>query len=116
MSIQICLWQGFWLGTEGYLESSATGWLAGSNAARQALGLEPLLPPETTMLGGLVRYLATANPENFQPMNANWGLVPTLPKQKREGKKERRMRTFERGQKAFQEWIDQQRVLELQIT
>ena len=94
-------------GTEGYLESSATGWLAGSNAARQALGLELLLPPETTMLGGLVRYLATANPENFQPMNANWGLVPTLPKQKREGKKERRMRTFGRGLEDFQGWIDE---------
>ena len=89
-------------GTEGYLESSATGWLAGTNAARKVLGLEPLLPPETTMLGGLVRYLATANPDNFQPMNANWSLVPTLAKRKGEGKKERRMRAFARGQKAFQ--------------
>ena len=100
-------------GTEGYLESSATGWLAGSNAARQALGLGPLLPPETTMLGGLVRYLATANPENFQPMNANWGLVPTLPKEKREGKKERRMRAFGRGLEDFQEWVDRLRVAEV---
>ena len=91
-------------GTEGYLESSATGWLAGSNAARKALGLGPLLPPETTMLGGLVRYLATANPDNFQPMNANWGLVPTLAKQKGEGKKERRMRTFRRGYGDFRGW------------
>jgi methylenetetrahydrofolate--tRNA-(uracil-5-)-methyltransferase len=93
-------------GTEGYLESSATGWLAGTNAARRVLGLAPVLPPETSMLGGLVRYLATANPEGFQPMNANWSLVPTLEKRKGEGKKERRMRAFARGQGAFQGWLE----------
>ena len=93
-------------GTEGYLESSATGWLAGTNAARQVLGLSPLLPPETSMLGGLVRFLATANPDNFQPMNANWGLVPTLPKRKGEGKKDRRMRTYRRGIEDFGGWLE----------
>ncbi len=92
-------------GTEGYLESSATGWLAGTNAARRVLGLLPLLPPETTMLGGLVRHLATANPDNFQPMNANWSLVPMLAKQKGEGKKERRTRAFARGRGDFQGWL-----------
>ena len=92
-------------GTEGYLESSATGWLAGTNAARRVLGQPPLLPPETTMLGGLVRYLATANPDNFQPMNANWSLVPTLEKRKNEGKKERRMRAFARGRDDFAGWL-----------
>lgn len=92
-------------GTEGYLESSATGWLAGTNAARKVLGLPALLPPETTMLGGLVRYLATANPDNFQPMNANWSLVPTLAKQKGEGKKERRTRAFARGHADFAAWL-----------
>jgi len=100
-------------GTEGYLESSATGWLAGTNAARRVLGLSPLLPPETTMLGGLVRYLASANPDNFQPMNANWSLVPTLAKQKGEGKKERRMRSFARGQGDFQGWIDKVTAVEV---
>ena len=65
-------------GTEGYLESSATGWLAGLNAARAARGLPPVVPPERSMLGGLVRYLSSANPEGFQPMNANWGLVPDV--------------------------------------
>ena len=93
-------------GTEGYLESSATGWLAGTNAARQVLGLEPLLPPETSMLGGLVRFLATANADNFQPMNANWGLVPTLPKVKGEGKRERRVRTYRRGLEDFGGWLE----------
>jgi len=93
-------------GTEGYLESSATGWLAGTNAARMALGEDLILPPETSMLGGLVRFLATANAENFQPMNANWGLVPSLPKRRGEGKKERRTRTFRRGLEDFQAWLD----------
>jgi methylenetetrahydrofolate--tRNA-(uracil-5-)-methyltransferase len=92
-------------GTEGYLESSATGWLAGTNAARQVLGLAPILPPETSMLGGLVRFLATAQTENFQPMNANWGLVPTLPKEKNVGKAERRARTYARGLKDFRAWL-----------
>ncbi len=92
-------------GTEGYLESSATGWLAGTNAARRVRGLSPLLPPETTMLGGLVRYLSSANPDNFQPMNANWSLVPALEKRKGEGKKERRTRAFVRGRADFEAWL-----------
>jgi folate-dependent tRNA-U54 methylase TrmFO/GidA len=66
-------------GTEGYLESSATGWLAGTNAARRVLGLPLVVPPEASMLGGLVRFLAGAEPDGFQPMNANWGLVPSHP-------------------------------------
>lgn len=93
-------------GTEGYLESSATGWLAGSNAARKALGLPLLLPPEESMLGGLVRFLSTANSENFQPMNANWSLVPALEKQKHVGKSERRIQMYQRGLAAFRAWLD----------
>lgn len=92
-------------GTEGYLESSATGWLAGSNAARQVLEHPLILPPEESMLGGLTRFLATAQTDNFQPMNANWGLVPALPKQKSEGKRERRTRTYRRGLAAFRDWL-----------
>ncbi|MBO1435753.1 methylenetetrahydrofolate--tRNA-(uracil(54)-C(5))-methyltransferase (FADH(2)-oxidizing) TrmFO [Meiothermus sp. CFH 77666] len=90
-------------GVEGYLESAATGFLAGLNAARLALGQEPLLPPEETMLGGLVRYLSSANPDNFQPMNANWGLVPA---DTGKGKKaEKRARMFQRGLQSFREWV-----------
>ncbi len=94
-------------GTEGYLESSATGWLAGTNAARRALGLDTVVPPETTMLGGLVRYLATANPEGFQPMNANWGLVPVAPKGRgAPGKRERREQAYRAGLDALGAWIE----------
>ena len=90
-------------GVEGYLDSAATGWLAGLNAARLAQGQESIVPPETSMLGGLVRYLSSANPDNFQPMNANWGLVPVI---EGKGKKsERRVRMYERGLKEFQNWL-----------
>lgn len=99
-------------GTEGYLESAGTGWLAGTNAARLARGLEPLTPPAESMLGGLVRYLASANPKNFQPMNVNWALVPELPapqpgpngKVRKLGKQEKRPILFRRGLNAFMAW------------
>ncbi len=89
-------------GVEGYLESAATGLLAGLNAARLLQGKPPVVPPEESMLGGLVRYLASANPENFQPMNANWGLVPA--EAGRGQKAERRARLFQRGLRRFAEW------------
>ena len=92
-------------GVEGYLDSAATGWLAGTNAARLAMGLEPLLPPEHSMLGALVRFLSTANPDGFQPMNANWGLVPPMDVK---GKKSvRREAMYRRGLEAFKLWHNQ---------
>jgi methylenetetrahydrofolate--tRNA-(uracil-5-)-methyltransferase len=68
-------------GVEGYVESIATGLLAGINAARLDTGQPLLVLPETTMLGGLLRYITTPT-KNFQPMNANFGLLPT-PRAKR---------------------------------
>jgi methylenetetrahydrofolate--tRNA-(uracil-5-)-methyltransferase len=65
-------------GVEGYTESAATGSLAGINLARLLGGDEPLIPPPTTMLGALYRYLRAADPERFQPMNANFGLLEPL--------------------------------------
>jgi methylenetetrahydrofolate--tRNA-(uracil-5-)-methyltransferase len=75
---------------------------------RRALGLAPILPPETTMLGGLVRFLASAQAENFQPMNANWGLVPAIPKERGVGKAERRARAYRRGLEAFRAWLERE--------
>ena len=63
---------------EGYTESAATGILAGINLARLLAGDDPLVPPPTTMLGALYRYVHTADPEHFQPMNANFGLLEPL--------------------------------------
>jgi methylenetetrahydrofolate--tRNA-(uracil-5-)-methyltransferase len=66
------------VGAEGYVEAIGTGWLAGWNAARRALG-EPLLrAPAETMLGALVSHLTSADPRGFQPMNVNLGLLPPL--------------------------------------
>ena len=72
------LFAGQLTGVEGYTESSATGLLAGLNLARMLHGKGPLLPPPTTMLGALYRYLREADPARFQPMNANWGLLDPL--------------------------------------
>ena len=66
-------------GVEGYTESTATGILAAINLSRVLSGEEPILPPPTTMLGALYRYLREADPAHFQPMNANFGLVDPLP-------------------------------------
>ena len=66
-------------GVEGYTESLGTGLLAGINLARRLEGLPLVLPPPTTMLGGLYRYLREADPRHFQPMNANFGLLDPLP-------------------------------------
>jgi methylenetetrahydrofolate--tRNA-(uracil-5-)-methyltransferase len=65
-------------GVEGYIESAATGLLAGLNAVALSRGLPPEVPPATTAHGALVRYIATANPDTFQPMNINFGLLPPL--------------------------------------
>jgi methylenetetrahydrofolate--tRNA-(uracil-5-)-methyltransferase len=65
-------------GGEGYTESLATGLLAGRNLARMLRGEAPLIPPATTMLGGLIAYLTGADPKRFQPMNANFGLLAPL--------------------------------------
>jgi len=72
------LFAGQLTGVEGYTESAATGILAGINLARLLGGEEPLLPPPTTMLGALYRYLREADPTHFQPMNANFGLLEPL--------------------------------------
>jgi methylenetetrahydrofolate--tRNA-(uracil-5-)-methyltransferase len=72
------LFAGQLTGVEGYTESTATGLLAGINLSRLLGGEEPVLPPTTTMLGALYRYLREADPRHFQPMNANFGLVDDL--------------------------------------
>jgi methylenetetrahydrofolate--tRNA-(uracil-5-)-methyltransferase len=66
-------------GVEGYLESAASGLIGGINAARLAAGKEPVIPPETTAIGALTHYIATANPANYQPMNIVFGILPPLP-------------------------------------
>jgi methylenetetrahydrofolate--tRNA-(uracil-5-)-methyltransferase len=65
-------------GTEGYVGSTAGGWLAGVNAARVVAGEIPLALPKTTMMGALFHYITHAETKAFQPMKANFGLLPEL--------------------------------------
>jgi methylenetetrahydrofolate--tRNA-(uracil-5-)-methyltransferase len=65
-------------GVEGYVESASSGLVAGINAARLAQGKETLVFPRETAHGALAHYITTADPAHFQPMNINFGLLPTL--------------------------------------
>ena len=66
-------------GTEGYVGSTMGGLIAGINMARLLDGAPLLTPPRATMMGALLHYITHAEPENFQPMKANMGLLPDLP-------------------------------------
>jgi methylenetetrahydrofolate--tRNA-(uracil-5-)-methyltransferase len=90
-------------GVEGYLESAATGLLAGINAVRLAREETPWTPPATTMLGALLRYITQAEPNTFQPINANFGLLPPLPQIVRD-RRERNRLLVERALSAFRIW------------
>lgn len=76
-------------GVEGYAGNIATGLLAGWNAARHHFGLPPLILPETTMLGALCHYITHASPADFQPMKANFGILPPLEPPIPKGRRER---------------------------
>ncbi|MFS8741499.1 FADH(2)-oxidizing methylenetetrahydrofolate--tRNA-(uracil(54)-C(5))-methyltransferase TrmFO [Synechococcus sp. WC10meta] len=77
------------VGTEGYACAVAGGWLAGQNAARLALGLPLITLPPETMMGSLFQFISSADPKYFQPMPANFGLLPELEGQKVRSKQER---------------------------
>ena len=90
-------------GVEGYVESAATGLLAGINAVALWHGREPLVPPATTAHGALLRYISSADPETFQPMNINFGLLPAL--DMRSGSKQvRRAAMVARALEDLQQW------------
>ena len=90
-------------GVEGYTESTATGLLAAINLDRLMRGDEPVIPPTTTMLGALYRYLREAEPKHFQPMNANFGLVDELPKREKDKRRKREL-IAERALREMEQW------------
>ncbi|MEK4875161.1 MULTISPECIES: FADH(2)-oxidizing methylenetetrahydrofolate--tRNA-(uracil(54)-C(5))-methyltransferase TrmFO [Bacillus] len=91
-------------GVEGYVESAASGLVAGLNAARLAKGLDPVEFPAVTAIGSMAHYITTANPDHFQPMNANFGLFPALPKKIRD-KKERNMEYARRALETIHNFV-----------
>jgi methylenetetrahydrofolate--tRNA-(uracil-5-)-methyltransferase len=94
-------------GVEGYTESLGTGLLAGINLARRLSGRPVAVPPPTTMLGGLYRYLREADPRHFQPMNANFGLLDPLPGKVRKDRKKELL--VERARADFEGFLEQVR-------
>jgi methylenetetrahydrofolate--tRNA-(uracil-5-)-methyltransferase len=83
-------------GVEGYVESAASGLVAGINAARLARGLDPIVLSPETACGALAHYVTTAGLGNFQPMNVNFGLFPPLDTRVR-GRRERNLALAQRA-------------------
>lgn len=100
------------VGVEGYVESAATGILAGINAARLLAGTDLIVPPATTALGSLLGYISDQTRREFQPMNANYGLFPPLQEQKRWRGRERRQRMGERAQRDAAAWMEENGLME----
>jgi methylenetetrahydrofolate--tRNA-(uracil-5-)-methyltransferase len=90
-------------GVEGYVESAASGFLAGVNGAALVSGGEVTVPPPATAMGALVRHVTDADKRHFQPMNVNYGLFPEL--SCRVKKKERRARLAERALAELERWM-----------
>lgn len=93
-------------GVEGYVESIATGYLAGMNAARLARGEMPLVPPRDSACGSLVHYVAFADPEHFQPANISFGLLPEAPPELKRRLRNRRERHHAQVAAAFEALVD----------
>lgn len=91
-------------GVEGYVESAASGLVAGINAAKLAAGEDPLVFPAETAMGSMARYITSTNSKSFQPMNANFGLFPDL-ETKIRGKKERNEQHAERALETIQKFM-----------
>jgi methylenetetrahydrofolate--tRNA-(uracil-5-)-methyltransferase len=92
-------------GVEGYIESAAVGMLAGVNAARLLSELPLLVPPPTTALGALLRYITDPERMRFQPMNVNFGLLPPLSVRLR-GKAKKEMHS-QRALADLAQWLEQ---------
>ena len=97
-------------GVEGYVESVATGWLAGINAVRAIRGEPMLTAPLTSAIGALCRYVSNVETKNFQPVNITFGLLEPLPvelRKKHRNKRERHVVQVERALKDWDEFMNQ---------
>lgn len=91
-------------GVEGYVESVATGWLAGLNAARLAAGDKLVEAPSKTAIGALARYVSSAQTDNYQPVNITFALLEPLPEEERKRVRRKRERHQLQVERALQEW------------
>jgi methylenetetrahydrofolate--tRNA-(uracil-5-)-methyltransferase len=99
-------------GVEGYVESVATGWLAGRNAARVARGEAPLEAPPRAAVGALARYVSGADAGNYQPVNITFALLVPLDEGERrrfKKKRERHARQVELALEEWDSWLEQTR-------
>jgi methylenetetrahydrofolate--tRNA-(uracil-5-)-methyltransferase len=92
-------------GVEGYVESIATGLMAGVHAASLVTGADPVAPPRTSAFGSLMHYVTQADPRNFQPANITFDLLPELEKRVRD-RKERHRLQCEAALRAFDGWVE----------
>lgn len=92
-------------GVEGYVESAASGLVAGINAARIAKNEPPVEFPDVTVIGSMAHYITTANPKHFQPMNANFGLLRPL-EVRIKNKKERNEALAKRALDTIQNFVN----------
>jgi len=92
-------------GVEGYVESIATGLMAGTHAAALVSGKEPMPPPRASAFGSLVHYVTHADAKNFQPANITFDLLPALDNKVRD-RKERHRRQCELALRQFDEWMN----------
>ena len=90
-------------GVEGYMESAASGLMAGINLARRLKGEETVVLPKDTMIGALSRYISDESVKNFQPMGANFGVLPPLEEKIRD-KQERYMQLAQRGMNSLKDF------------
>jgi methylenetetrahydrofolate--tRNA-(uracil-5-)-methyltransferase len=96
-------------GVEGYVESAASGLIAGRSAAALVSGDEPRVPPRTTAIGALAYYVSHAEPRGYQPTNITFGIMPPPdagPNGRRLKKEERKTATSARALAALDEWIE----------
>ncbi|MDD2922125.1 MAG: methylenetetrahydrofolate--tRNA-(uracil(54)-C(5))-methyltransferase (FADH(2)-oxidizing) TrmFO, partial [Anaerolineales bacterium] len=93
-------------GVEGYMGNIATGLLAGINAARALQQKNLITLPNETMLGALCHYITHADLKDFQPMKANFGILPPLDLEKKIGKRERGQRYAARAANALKEYFE----------
>ena len=97
-------------GVEGYVESASSGFVAGVNAARRALGLSPIVFPRETIIGALAAYVSEGGlSSKFQPMNANFGIIAPLEKKVKGGKRFRNEAYAQRSLEIVDEFVGQLR-------